>query len=465
MKLSAIKKSVADGAGVTGQTLIYDSAVSTGSNTYLPTGLYGDSVEGTYAFTTNQDRLYLHTGQGWFQVSTINTNPSFTTGLSSSYNLAADATAYKNGTATNIEVLATDPEGFDVTYTATGNTAFNNIAHIERTAGHDSAKGRFFTIEPKTQDSAGSATPASGVLTITASDGINTASTTGTFSLTFDTSVANSENTILLLDGVGNAGGNHSFSDKATTGTTHTVNVTGNTIQGTYSPYSPSGHSADLDGNGDTIKIPGSSDFNLQYDSTFTIEGWFYSRAASSSTDYGSPFLFAYMQNFSWGTTGISYMVYFSAANTIQCDSLLTSDNNPHSFSGTCSLEPFKWFHFALVGSGTTKSMYVNGVRVATDTLSSSEWRNSSNISSPSLYIGAANGATATRFFDGYITDFRFVNGTAIYSGESFTVPSKKLTAVSNTKLLVNGPSFMATKDATGNHLITVENGTRDVPW
>ena len=55
MKLSAIKKSVADGAGVTGQTLIYDSAVSTGSNTYLPTGLYGDSVEGTYAFTTNRD--------------------------------------------------------------------------------------------------------------------------------------------------------------------------------------------------------------------------------------------------------------------------------------------------------------------------------------------------------------------------------------------------------------------------
>ena len=182
MKLSAIKKSVADGAGVTGQTLIYDSAVSTGSNTYLPTGLYGDSIEGTYAFTTNRDKLYLHTGQGWFEVSTINTNPSFITGLSSNYTLASDATAYKNGTATNIEVLATDPEGFDVTYTATGNTAFNNIAHIERTAGHDSAKGRFFTIEPKTQDSAGSAQPADGVLTITASDGINTASTTGQIS-------------------------------------------------------------------------------------------------------------------------------------------------------------------------------------------------------------------------------------------------------------------------------------------
>ena len=157
MKLSAIKKSVADGAGVTGQTLIYDSAVSTGSNTYLPTGLYGDSIEGTYAFTTNQDRLYLHTGQGWFQVSTINTNPTFTTGLNASYSLATDATAYKNGTATNIEVLATDPEGFDVTYTATGNTAFNNIAHIDRDPNHDSAKGRFFIVEPKTQDSAGSA--------------------------------------------------------------------------------------------------------------------------------------------------------------------------------------------------------------------------------------------------------------------------------------------------------------------
>ena len=85
MKLSSIKKSVADGAGITGQTLIYDSAVSTGSNTFLPVGLYGDSIEGTYAFTTNQDKLYLHTGQGWFNVAIVNTNPTFTTSPSASY--------------------------------------------------------------------------------------------------------------------------------------------------------------------------------------------------------------------------------------------------------------------------------------------------------------------------------------------------------------------------------------------
>ena len=411
MKLSAIKKSVADGAGVTGQTLIYDSAVSTGSNTYLPTGLYGDSIEGTYAFTTNQDRLYLHTGQGWFQVSTINTNPSFTTGLNASYTLATDATAYKNGTATNIEVLATDPEGFDVTYTATGNTAFNNIAHLERTAGHDSAKGRFFTIEPKTQDSAGSATPDNGTLTITASDGINTASTTGTFDLTFDVSIANSQETQLMLLGVGNGKNNNTVIHDAGLQNSKTVTRGGTSselLQGSYSPYAPTGYSMYFDGSGDKASIAGSSDFNLLAPSgtsnNFTIEMWLYKTVNTGGSDYDG--LLYWDVNNRLKFQGSNSIINFEIDGTE-----LTIVNGTHNFMNN-------WSHLAIVREGTSIKTYVNGVLQTTHTNSGAPG------GTDTLIIGEN---TSNVCYGGFIKDLRIVKGTAVYTG-NFTPNRRPLT-------------------------------------
>ena len=416
MKLSAIKKSVADGAGVTGQTLIYDSAVSTGSNTYLPTGLYGDSIEGTYAFTTNQDRLYLHTGQGWFQVSTINTNPTFTTGLNASYTLATDATAYKNGTATNIEVLATDPEGFDVTYTATGNAAFNNIAHIDRDPNHDSAKGRFFIVEPKTQDSAGSATPDDGVLTITASDGINTASTTGTFNLTFDVSIANSEDTQLMLLGVGNGKNNNTVIHDAGLQNTKTVTRGGTSeelLQGSYSPYAPAGYSMYFDGNGDTASIVnttggGTSDFDLHAPSgttnNFTIEMWLYKTKSTGGSDYDGILW--------WSPTDrLKFQQSNSIINFEIDDTEVTIVNGTHNFM-------YNWSHLAIVREGTSLKTYVNGVLHTTHTNSGAPGGTNN------LIIGE-NGSNVN--YGGFIKDLRIVKGTAVYTG-NFTPPDGPLT-------------------------------------
>jgi len=424
MKLSAIKKSVADGAGVTGQTLIYDSAVSTGSNTYLPTGLYGDSVEGTYAFTTNRDKLYLHTGQGWFEVSTINTNPSFTTGLNASYDLAIDATAYKNGTATNIEVLATDPEGFDVTYTATGDTAMNNIAHIDRDPNHDSAKGRFFVIEPKTQDSAGSAAPADGTLTITASDGINTASTTGTFSLTFDTTISGSEGTTFLSKAIGTGGDNSSFSDKSTTGTTHTITATGNVSQGTFSPYSPTGYSWYFPGHSANAGVQTDTNGPTLGTGDFTVEFWFkneYDFNTTSDTDgtYGYQTL-------------VSDTLYGNGSNNggwalyQRQDEIRLAVNNAEKLSH--HYLPFiathsEWNHVAWVRNSGTSRIYINGYDgglSVSDTVNYVDNR---------ICIGANN--TSSQFpryeYTGWIHDLRIVVGTPVYTG-NFTPPDGPLT-------------------------------------
>ena len=463
MKLSAIKKSVADGAGVTGQTLIYDSAVSTGSNTYLPTGLYGDSVEGTYAFTTNRDKLYLHTGQGWFEVSTINTNPTFTTGLNSGYTLATDATAYKNGTATNIEVLATDPEGFDVTYTATGNTAFNNIAHIDRDPSHDSAKGRFFIVEPKTQDSAGSASPANGTLTITASDGINTASTTGTFSLTFDVSIANSEETQLMLLGVGNGKDNDTVIHDPGLQNSKTVGRGGTSselLQGSYSPYAPAGYSMYLDGTGDTASIVnttggGTSDFDLHAPSgttnNFTIEMWLYKTKTTGSSAYDGLLWWS-------ATDRLKFQESDSIINFEIDDTEITIVNGTHNFM-------YNWSHLAIVREGTSLKTYVNGVLHTTHTNSGAP----GGTATP-LIIGE-NGSNVN--YGGFIKDLRIVKGTAVYTG-NFTPPDGPLTTTggkypsttnvnigitaSHTKLLACTLPYL--RDASSSRrLITVSGG------
>ena len=467
MKLSAIKKSVADGAGVTGQTLIYDSAVSTGSNTYLPTGLYGDSIEGTYAFTTNQDRLYLHTGQGWFQVSTINTNPTFTTGLNASYSLATDATAYKNGTATNIEVLATDPEGFDVTYTATGNTAFNNIAHIDRDPNHDSAKGRFFIVEPKTQDSAGSATPADGTLTITASDGINTASTVGTFNLTFDVSIANSEETQLMLLGVGNGKNNNTVIHDAGLQNNKTITRGGTSsqlLQGSYSPYAPTGYSMYFDGSGDTASVAGSSDFDLLAPSgtsnNFTIEMWLHKTVTTTGSEYDGLLWWS-------NTNRLKFQASDYTINFEIDDVELTIVNGTHNFL-------HNWAHLAIVREGTSLKTYVNGVLQTTHTNSGAPG------GTETLNIGGNGFGTAqVDYFGGFIKDLRIVKGTAVYTG-NFTPNRRPLTTTgggyddttnvnigitaSHTKLLACTLPYL--RDASSSRrLITVSGGeTKMVP-
>ena len=90
------------------------------------------------------------------------------------------------------------------------------------------------------------------------------------------------------------------------------------------------------------------------------------------------------------------------------------------------------WNHFAIVrDSSNTTRVYQNGYMIASGA-------DSSNItdSSTPLYIGVENGgADPDTQFGGYITNFRIVKGTAVYSGtavsptRNFTVPDSILTS------------------------------------
>lgn len=89
------------------------------------------------------------------------------------------------------------------------------------------------------------------------------------------------------------------------------------------------------------------------------------------------------------------------------------------------------WYHIALVRTSGTIKMFINGVE---QTVSSSI-SSGSSFSQNGVSFGAASNTGSPSYFNGYISNARYVVGTAVYT-TGFTPPSANLTAVTNTQLL-----------------------------
>jgi len=87
-----------------------------------------------------------------------------------------------------------------------------------------------------------------------------------------------------------------------------------------------------------------------------------------------------------------------------------------------------QWYHFAFTRTGTTSRLFINGDLEKT-------WSDSINYSKPGTngYIASTN--ATSHWFDGSVSNFRIVKGTALYTA-SFNPPTAPLTNVTNTKLL-----------------------------
>ena len=102
-----------------------------------------------------------------------------------------------------------------------------------------------------------------------------------------------------------------------------------------------------------------------------------------------------------------------------------------------------EWEHIALVRSGSTVTFYKNGIAGATKTSSHDVTEN----------IIAIGGYYSTSYlFKGYMSDFRLVKGTAVYTS-NFTPPTAPLTAITNTKLLLNMADGQAIDSTAQNNL------------
>jgi hypothetical protein len=224
--------------------------------------------------------------------------------------------------------------------------------------------------------------------------------------------------TTLLLPGNGTNGAqNNTFIDSSTNNFTITRN--GNTTQGTFSPFSFGGgtapadgyYSGYFDGNGDYLS---NTTANVQLTGNFTVEMYLYPTTVSAGNSFlyaigaegGSRFAF-YLKN------GVPYLNINAGAETPL---------------GSTSVVANQWQHLAFVRVSTTITAYINGVSVGSTGAYTGTLGNSTQ-----FYIGSDSGNTSR--YTGFISNFRAVNGTAVYTS-NFTVPTTPLTAITNTQLL-----------------------------
>jgi hypothetical protein len=380
---------------------------------------------GDLGFVTANNGLYIRGSSGWYVIALVNTSPTYSTPPASSYDLAKDGS-----TTTAITIVATDPEGFTITYSVTADSGFNGLATVSQSSN-------VFTVTPKAE---GVATTESGTLTFRATDGVNNTDVVSTFTLTFVTTIQNSAETVLLAKASGNSGTNSSFTDNSSN--SHTITTTGNTLASSFSPYRSGGYSAYFDGSGDYLSIADSTDFTLG-SGDFTAECWVYPTASPSQ-----PVIFGQWSNpYSWA-------IEFSNDSNRNVRFLINDGTIRDNVSST-SVPLNNWAHLALVRNGSTFTMYVNGVSVDTYTSSASLVDATGPVT-----IGAQNGGGSP--YQGYITDARLVKGTAVYTSD-FTAPSERLTAITNTSLLACHLPYFA-DGSTNSHTITVAGNTKVEP-
>jgi hypothetical protein len=88
------------------------------------------------------------------------------------------------------------------------------------------------------------------------------------------------------------------------------------------------------------------------------------------------------------------------------------------------------WSHVAVVRSGTTISIYLNGVSSASATVSQA-------IGTTGAFSFGRQSDGSGYYYNGYFSNIRIVKGTAVYTG-NFTPPTAPLTATTNTSLLLS---------------------------
>ena len=390
---------------------------------------------GDLGFVTANNGLYIRGTSGWYVIALVNTSPTYTTSPASSYDLAKDGS-----TTTVITIVATDPEGFTITYSAIADTNFNGLAAVSQGTGNNT---NVFTVTPKAQ---GVATTESGTLTFRATDGVNNTDVISTFTLTFITNVEDSKHTLLLFKATGNNKQN-TLVDGSTTG--DTVNLNGNPRPSAFTPFHPMGYSRYFPYDNYGLVVTNDNSFTPT-NKNFTIEAWIMltgSQATNATIfsrgDSTSNREFALYLN----DDTLGFKIWNSSNTEKSC-----------TYTYTNLWVHNQWYHVAASLSGSvgsrTMNIYIDGKRVATTSGVDASYVRDTNSSGR---IGDANWESSAAF-KGYMRDLRLSfdssssGQTPRYSGEFITVPTEPLTNDSNTQLLFfNGEGRPL--DKSGNNL------------
>jgi hypothetical protein len=220
-----------------------------------------------------------------------------------------------------------------------------------------------------------------------------------------------------------------------------TITRSGSPTQGSLNPYWPNGQWSNYF-NGSNAYLTYNQTFALGTND-FTLEFWL-NVPAIPSTNY-----------WLWGNRQAGDgcpNLYFTSSNTW----IFTGDNTSFIVT-TTGITANSWNHIAIVRSGLGSNnlkMYINGIQVGQSSTTQSFTYTGTQP------IGANSSGQGSLFPTlGYISNFRIVNGTAVYTA-AFTPPTTPLTAISNTGILTcQSNRFIDTNTQTTPKTITV-NGT-----
>ena len=215
---------------------------------------------------------------------------------------------------------------------------------------------------------------------------------------------------------------------------------------GYYMPWKKNDrYSTYFDGSTSTgITTPDHSDFTLGTNN-FTIEAWVYRDEDAGNTGYICGNSQADGANSSAGVPAL----YIDTNNKPHAIIFTTNGASYFELISSTAVNDNKWYHVALVRNSNTFSLYLNGTSVASNTTAHT-MADSSN----KMGVGVLGEYTANHF-KGWISNFRLVNGTAVYTS-NFTPSTSPLTAVTNTVLLCCQDKTVTTDNSGTSKTLTV---------
>ena len=252
-----------------------------------------------------------------------------------------------------------------------------------------------------------------------------------------------------------NGAKNNTFLDSSSNG--FTVTRYGNTTQGTFTPFSADEGkwSASFDGTDDYLEITQNSDFALG-SNDFTLEAFVFQNNDAGSGNSSHAIINK------WNNTGTlkSYLFRITESSGQKLQFFWSTDGSSNSYiTSNDSLSKGQWHHVAVVNNGGTLTLFIDGTAQ-----SSTGTAGTLHTSNAHLKIGRTDADSGSQYFDGFISNVRIVNGTAIYTSSSYSVPTTPLTAVTNTKLLTSCSNRFKDK-STSAHTITFGSKPKIQPF
>ncbi len=268
----------------------------------------------------------------------------------------------------------------------------------------------------------------------------NVATETGTSNITVPNSpFTATANTQLLTLQNRQPHNNHSFQDSSSNN--FLITRSGNTSQGTFSPFSQSGWSVYFNGYGlesSGLTAIGTADFSIEvfvYPTAYTYDGGVVG-LHTNSTAYGPS-------------------IYLSTTGAI-ITGIRNGSGSLNLYTGSASQAPLnQWTFIAFTRSGGLLKTFVNGVEV-------NSVSNSTDCTSTLLSIGEQyqDYSPSGRTYTGYISNIRIVRGSNGYAG---SVPTSPLSKIANTHLLCCNSYRWNWDQSDNNYSLVGDSGTPSV--